>query len=68
MIKKIEDAPAVFTLKDACEFLRLSDITIVRLAEKGAIPGYKFGRQWRFTKEAVLHLMKHPEALGSNGE
>lgn len=53
----------VLTLKEAAKYLRLSEMTILRLANKGSIPGAKIGRQWRFAKEAILELLRHPEIL-----
>ena len=57
------DSQAVLTVKEAAGYLRLSEMTILRLAHQGLIPGAKIGRQWRFTREAILGLVKHPEIL-----
>jgi excisionase family DNA binding protein len=43
--------------------LRLSQMTILRLANQGFLPGAKIGRQWRFSKEGITALLKHPEIL-----
>ena len=53
----------VFTVKDAAHYLKLSEMTILRLANQGLIPGAKIGRQWRFSKEAVIGLIYDPEIL-----
>lgn len=53
----------VLTVKEAAAYLRLSEMTILRLSNQGLIPGAKIGRQWRFTREAILGLVKHPEIL-----
>ena len=55
--------PLVLTVKDAAEYLRVSEATILRLAVQGNIPGAKIGRQWRFSKETILNLIKHPEII-----
>lgn len=60
MKKKI---PLVLTAKEAAEYLRFSEATILRLANQGAIPGSKIGRQWRFSQETILNLVKHPEMI-----
>ncbi len=58
-----DKAPYILTVKEAADYLRLSEMTILRLAGRGRIPGAKIGRQWRFEKEAILNLVKHPEVL-----
>ena len=57
---------SILTLQEAAEYLRLSEMTVLRLANQGIIPGAKIGRQWRFTQEAILELVKHPEILRRN--
>lgn len=54
---------SILTLQEAAEYLRLSEMTALRLANQGILPGAKIGRQWRFAKEAILELVKHPEIL-----
>ena len=51
------------TVKETAEYLRLSEMTILRLAAQGVIPGAKIGRQWRFEKESVQMLIRNPEIL-----
>lgn len=53
----------VFTVKEAAEYLRISEMTVLRLANQGFLPGAKIGRQWRFSKEAILTLIRKPELL-----
>lgn len=57
----------VLTVKEAAEYLRFSESTILRLANQGFIPGAKIGRQWRFSKETILNLVKHPEMMQKAG-
>jgi excisionase family DNA binding protein len=58
-----EKMPLVLTAKEAGIYLRLSESTVLRLAGQGVIPGSKIGRQWRFSKETILNLIKHPEMI-----
>ena len=58
-----KESHPILTVKEAACYLRLSEMTILRLANQGIIPGAKIGRQWRFPREAVLSLVKHPEIL-----
>jgi len=38
---------AVYTLKEAADFLSISYSTIKRLARNAGLPVFKVGRQWR---------------------
>jgi len=42
--------PAVMTMTEAAAFLRLSQKTLAKYAEKGLIPHRKIGPQWRFLR------------------
>ena len=63
MESSVRENRSILTAKEAAEYLRLSEMTILRLANQGLVPGAKIGRQWRFTREAILSLVKHPEIL-----
>ena len=41
------------TVREVARFLRLSEITVYRLAESKNLPGRKHGKQWRFPKNEV---------------
>lgn len=41
---------AYMTAKEAAEYLKLAERTLVRLAHEGQIPGVKIGGQWRFRR------------------
>ncbi len=60
--QKNEDAD-VLTVRDTANYLRLSEMTVLRLTSQGLIPGVKIGRQWRYQKETIKNLVKHPEVL-----
>ena len=48
----------MLTTEEAAEFLRVSSRTILQLAGRGAMPGRKVGRSWRFLRSdlvAYLH-------------
>jgi excisionase family DNA binding protein len=55
------EVPDILTVKEAAVYLRISEMTVLRLAGQGAIPGVKIGRQWRFQKETIVNLVRHPE-------
>jgi excisionase family DNA binding protein len=41
------------TLEQIAEYLQMSTSSIYKMAQKGKIPAYKVGRQWRFRKEEI---------------
>ncbi|OGW69585.1 MAG: DNA-binding protein [Omnitrophica bacterium GWA2_50_21] len=53
----------ILTLREVADYLKLSQVTILRLAQEGLIPGSKIGRQWRFSKEKVRALIHDQEII-----
>ena len=53
----------VLTLQEAAHYLRLSEMTVLRLARQGKVPGVQIGRQWRFSREKIEKLILDPEIL-----
>jgi len=53
----------ILTLNEVAHYLKLSRITVHRLANQGVIPGVKVGKQWRFSREAITSLVRKPEIL-----
>lgn len=41
------------TLKEVAKYLRVTEVTIYRLAQRGKMPASKVGRAWRFNKERI---------------
>ena len=46
--------PEVMTAQQTAELLQLDEKTVLELAEGGDLPGKKLGKQWRFSRAAVL--------------
>lgn len=46
-------ASDVLTLKEAAEYLRLSERTVERLVARQGLPCRQVGKQWRFFKPAI---------------
>lgn len=44
----------VLTLQEAANLLRCCTVTLKRLALRGAFPYRKIGREWRFSRDALL--------------
>jgi excisionase family DNA binding protein len=52
--------PDVLTIEQLAELLQVDEKTVRSLAAKGELPGRKVGRQWRFSREAVLDWLATP--------
>jgi excisionase family DNA binding protein len=43
----------IMTLKEAQEYLKISEPTLRKLVLSGDVPGKKCGKQWRFSRKAL---------------
>lgn len=43
----------VMTTQEVADYLRLSVMTVYKLAQEGKIPAMRLGRKWRFKKELI---------------
>jgi len=53
----MKDHP-VLNVEEAAELLRLSPYTVRELARTGKIPARKVGKEWRFSREALLRWLE----------
>jgi excisionase family DNA binding protein len=53
----------VLNLRQVAQYLKLSEVTVVRLAKQGVIPGVKLGKQWRFAREKIVNLIHEPAII-----
>jgi excisionase family DNA binding protein len=44
----------IVTVKEVAEYLRLNQNTVVNLAVKGDLPGFKIGNSWRFYMDEII--------------
>jgi len=60
---------AYLTAKEAAEYLKLAERTLVRLAHEGKIPGVKIGGQWRFRRALLDEYLDTlaSESIGTGG-
>lgn len=59
----------VMSIEELAEYLKISQSTLYKLAQKGILPGQKVGRRWRFHKGAIDNwLSQHPEHARSKPE
>lgn len=57
------ELPVVMTADEVADVLRISYKTVLRLRERGELPGRKVGREWRFNRRDVMEYMGlDPEA------
>jgi excisionase family DNA binding protein len=45
--------PNLLTARQVAEFLQWNPYTVIKKAEKGELPGFKLGREWRFRQEDI---------------
>ena len=48
-----ERADRPMTVKDAAEYLQITERTVLSLLAKGALPAAKIGRQWRISRKEI---------------
>lgn len=52
----------VMSTQEATEFLKVSRGTLMKCVQDGIIPAQKIGRQWRFSKRALLNWLERGQA------
>jgi putative molybdopterin biosynthesis protein len=56
------------TTRELADLLRVSEMTVRRLVNRGEIPCYRFGRKMRFLVEDVQKFMTRSKTLAKAGE
>lgn len=56
--------PEILNAQEAAEFLRVDPDTIRMLARDGRIPARKVGKEWRFSRRALLEFIGGGIPLG----
>lgn len=50
----------ILNVEEACELMKIGKNTIYELLQTGQLKGYKCGRIWRISKEALTqYVLKH---------
>lgn len=60
------DRDEVLTLEEVAELLRVPDMTVRFLAERGELPGRRLADEWRFARAAVLAWLAQGEKASSS--
>jgi excisionase family DNA binding protein len=55
------DPPEVLNTEQAGQFLQIEEAVVIELAESGKLPGRKLGREWRFSRAALVAWLSTPE-------
>ena len=55
--KDLNYEASILTADEVAQYLKLSKITVYKLAKDGAIPGFRVGGSWRFSKSSIEKLM-----------
>jgi excisionase family DNA binding protein len=65
-MRKIADE--ILTLPKLQKFIHVGFYTAKNLLETGKIPGRRFGKEWRVSKEAVIRWMNEGDARQADGD
>ena len=56
----------VLTVKEVATYLRVSRVTVWRWCQRGTIPAFRVGHNWRIRREDLLGLSEKSQFPGSN--
>ncbi|MFB3880057.1 MAG: helix-turn-helix domain-containing protein [Armatimonadota bacterium] len=56
MAQTIEGLPELLDAKQVAAYLKLHEVTVLRFARQGKLPGFKVGRKWRFRASEIRSL------------
>ena len=55
------------TVAEVAEMMRVSNMTVYRLVQSGALPAVRFGRSYRIPESAVASAIELPGAATGSG-
>ena len=55
--KELNSESSILTADEVAEYLKLSKITVYKLAKDESIPGFRVGGSWRFSKSNIEKMM-----------
>lgn len=58
----------IVTAKEVAEYLRLNQNTIINLAVKGDLPGFKIGKSWRFDMDEIIAAIEESKEKSRNSQ
>lgn len=60
------DVDEILSVEEACELMKIGKNTIYELLQTGQLKGYKCGRLWRISKEAVMEYVIKSSGLATS--
>ena len=57
----------IVTAKEVADYLRLNQNTIINLAVKGDLPGFKIGKSWRFDMDEIIATIEESKEKARMG-
>ncbi len=57
----------IVTAKEVADYLRLNQNTIINLAVKGDLPGFKIGKSWRFDMDEIITAIEESKEKSRRG-
>ena len=58
----------VLTLKEVAAFLKIAERTAYMMVQRGDLPGFKVGGQWRFKRKDIDEWMEEQKRADHQGE
>lgn len=55
------DFPEILNVEEAADLLRVSNQTVYNLIKQGRLTAAKIGREWRFSRDAILDMISGPK-------
>jgi len=55
--KELNSESSILTADEVAEYLKLSKITVYKLAKDGSLPAFRVGGSWRFSKSNIEKMM-----------
>lgn len=56
---ELTERPAALNVEEVADLLRISKQTVYNLIKAGKLPATKIGREWRFSRDAILACLGH---------
>jgi putative molybdopterin biosynthesis protein len=53
-----KDLPDLLTAEEACDFLRITPLTLYTYIKQGKLPAYRVGKRYRITKESIVSFLE----------
>jgi excisionase family DNA binding protein len=55
--KELNSDSSILTADEVAEYLKLSKITVYKLAKGGSLPAFRVGGSWRFSRSNIEKMM-----------